>query len=87
MGDTTENLLAFSQLLGLVSPGVPLPLLKRGLSDHALNLGVWNVKNGHGREHVMQTADDVSLDDLGRYIGDESFLLDLLRCLLGGMTH
>lgn len=77
--DTAEDLLALSQLLGLVSPVVPLPLRDWGLSNHALNLRVRNVENCHGREDVVQTADDMSLNDLSGYVGDEGFLLDLLE--------
>lgn len=77
--DTTEDLFALSQLLGLVSQEFSLPLRYWHLSNHALDLGVRDVEGDHGREDVVQTADDVSLDDLSGDVGDESLLLDLLR--------
>lgn len=78
LANTTENFLALSQLLGLVSQEVPLALQNRRLSDHALDLGVRDVEGDHGREDIVQAANDMSLDDLSGDVGDESLLLDLL---------
>lgn len=75
--DTTEDLLSLPQFLGLVRQEVSLSLGNWHLGNHALDLGVRNVEGHHGREDVVQTANDVSLDDLGGDVGDESLLLDL----------
>lgn len=75
--DTTEDPLSLSQLLGVVSQHVSLPLDARWLGNHSLNIGAWDIPRHHGRKHVVQTTDDVSLDDLSCDIGDEGLLLDL----------
>lgn len=79
LANTTEDFLALSQLLGLVSQEVSLALQNRRLGDHALDLGVRDVEGYHGREDVVQAANDMALDDLSGDIGDESLLLDLLE--------
>lgn len=81
--DTAEDLLALSQLLSLVGEVVSLSLRYRELSDHADDLRVRDIESAHGGEDVVQTSDNVPLDDLGGDIGDESLLLDLLRNMSG----
>lgn len=75
--DTTEDSLSLSQLLGVVSQHFSLPLDTRWLGHHSLDLGAWDFRGDHGREHVLQATDDVSFDDLSCDIGDEVLLLDL----------
>lgn len=75
--DATEDPLSLSQLLGVVSQHISLPLEARWLGHHPLNLGAWDLRGDHRREHVLQATDDVSLDDLSCDIGDKGLLLDL----------
>ena len=42
--------------------------------------------NNQGRENVVQTADNMSLNDLCGDVGDESLLLDLLSSSSEKMT-
>lgn len=77
--DASENVLSILEFLDAVLEEGSLTSCGGGLGHKALQLGVWHFQHNHGRENVLEISDDVALNDLGDYVGDESLLLYLFE--------
>lgn len=74
---TPEDLLSLLKLADAITQEDALALCGRRFGHDALDLGVGHGDDHHRREDVVETTDDVALNDLGHDIGDERLLLDL----------
>jgi hypothetical protein len=83
--DTPENLLSRLQLRDLILQTLSLVDRSHRLRRNRLSLRIGQTTDHHGRENLLQAADDVAFDNLGGDVRDECLLRNLRKELRYGL--